>query len=465
MPAIALYSRGAAGSSADCLRACNWDRTQKGIMQLGSSCNYHNRDHRRSSESVIIRAGLVEEIIRISKAGGSMVLNGASIGAEPIRMISGRLPFFPSFSPAGSKFGLTFKDINADRVAMEEPVMWDSFRQGRLIERGHLYRQTFVLRSYEVGQDKTASIETIMNYFQETSLGHVMLAGIAGDGFGTTKAMVQNGLIWVVSRVHVEVDRYPVWGEVVELDTWVASSGKNGLRRDWLLRDVKTGQVLARATSTWVMIHQQTRKLSKMPDAAREEMSPHFLERHAFESETCLKISKLQDDSAVYKTSRLQARRTDLDMNHHVNNVKYIDWMTESVPAQCLETQEIRCLTLEYRRECGQTDLVDSLTSPEQVQTSETSVADPEFPYLSGSNDSITLKRNLKPEQQFIHLLKMQADGAEIVRGRTIWRPKSPNRSHPLETLNGRTPTQSELFPTKTAHYTRDTSRKIFPSI
>lgn len=454
MQPTALYAAGSA-APADYLGACRPDSRALRGMQGLELARCTRRDLRSGSG---IRAGLVEEIIRFSKAGGSMVLNGASIG-EPIRMISGRLPFFPS----PEKFGVFHE--KTDRVALEEPVMWDSFRQGRLIEKGLLYRQTFVIRSYEVGQDKTAPIETIMNYFQETSLGHVMLAGIAGDGFGTTRAMVENGLIWVVSRVHVEIDRYPVWGEVVELDTWVASSGKNGLRRDWLLRSVETGEILARATSTWVMIHQHTRRLSKMPDAARDEMSPHFLERRAIENDISLKISKLQDESAVYKTASLQARRTDLDMNHHVNNVKYIDWMTESVPVQCLETQEIRCLTLEYRRECGQTDLVDSLTSPEQVKSagrqpdiSETSVANREFPYLSGSKASMTLQRNFEPEQQFVHLLKMQADGAEIVRGRTTWRPKSMSR-HPLANLGAPTPTPSETLSSI------DRSRKIFPSI
>lgn len=37
-------------------------------------------------------------------------------------------------------------------------------------------------------------------------------------------------------------------GKVVEMDTWVTASGKNGMRRDWLVRDYKTGQILARAT-------------------------------------------------------------------------------------------------------------------------------------------------------------------------------------------------------------------------
>ena len=37
-------------------------------------------------------------------------------------------------------------------------------------------------------------------------------------------------------------------GDVVQVDTWVAPSGKHGMRRDWLLRDSKTGEILTRAS-------------------------------------------------------------------------------------------------------------------------------------------------------------------------------------------------------------------------
>jgi Acyl-ACP thioesterase len=34
----------------------------------------------------------------------------------------------------------------------------------------------------------------------------------------------------------------------VEVDTWVGASGKNGMRRDWHVRDHKSGQTILRAT-------------------------------------------------------------------------------------------------------------------------------------------------------------------------------------------------------------------------
>jgi hypothetical protein len=37
-------------------------------------------------------------------------------------------------------------------------------------------------------------------------------------------------------------------GDVVHVETWVSASGKNGMRRDWLLRDYNTGEILTRAS-------------------------------------------------------------------------------------------------------------------------------------------------------------------------------------------------------------------------
>ena len=34
----------------------------------------------------------------------------------------------------------------------------------------------------------------------------------------------------------------------MEVDTWVSQSGKNGMRRDWLVRDCNTGEIVTRAS-------------------------------------------------------------------------------------------------------------------------------------------------------------------------------------------------------------------------
>ncbi|XP_027152458.1 palmitoyl-acyl carrier protein thioesterase, chloroplastic-like [Coffea eugenioides] len=309
----------------------------------------------------------------------------------------------------------------------------DPFRQGLIIEEGVGYRQTVVIRSYEVGPDKTATLESVLNLLQETALNHVWMSGLLGDGFGATHGMMRNNLIWVVSRMQVQVDHYPIWGEIMEIDTWVGASGKNGMRRDWLLRSHATGLVFARATSTWVMMNQQTRRLSKMPDEVRAEISPWFIEQQAIKEDIPEKIEKL-DDNAKYIISGLQPKRSDLDMNQHVNNVKYVRWMLEAIPDKFFENHQLSGIILEYRRECGSSDVVQSLCEPNEggliadgIQQDNNIRLLSGFSRSSGVIEGNGLLQSLNPgPSSHTHLLQAKGESRneEILRGKTTWKRK-----------------------------------------
>ncbi|CAN1331355.1 Palmitoyl-acyl carrier protein thioesterase, chloroplastic [Linum perenne] len=281
-------------------------------------------------------------------------------------------------------------------------MLIDPFGLGRIVQDGFVFRQNFSIRSYEIGADRSASIETLMNHLQETALNHVKTAGLLGDGFGATPEMSKKNLIWVVTRMQVLVDRYPTWGDVVQVDTWVTGSGKNGMRRDWLIRDCKTGEILTRASSVWVMMNKLTRRLSKIPEEVRAEIEPYFLKSDPVVPEDSRKLLKLDDNTADHIRKGLSPRWNDLDVNQHVNNVKYINWILESAPPEILESHELCSMTLEYRRECGKDSVLQSLTS------------------VSG-NGIGSIGSAGKIECQ--HLLRLE-EGGEIVRGRTEWRPK-----------------------------------------
>jgi len=48
-------------------------------------------------------------------------------------------------------------------------MLVDPFGIGKIVEDGFVFRQNFSIRSYEIGADKTASIETLMNHLQVSS--------------------------------------------------------------------------------------------------------------------------------------------------------------------------------------------------------------------------------------------------------------------------------------------------------
>ncbi|GMY18474.1 palmitoyl-acyl carrier protein thioesterase, chloroplastic [Fagus crenata] len=220
----------------------------------------------------------------------------------------------------------------------------------------------------------------------------------------------------------------------MEIDTWVGASGKNGMRRDWLIRSQATGHVFARATSTWVMMNQQTRRLSKMPEEVRAEVTPWFIEKQAIKEDCPEKIVKL-DSNARYMDSNLKPKRSDLDMNHHVNNVKYVRWMLETIPDEILESHKLSTIILEYRRECGNSDIVQSLCQPDEGGILEDGLKQNNGTSLNGFSLASKILEGggllgfEKVPLRYTHLLqtKGERENAEIVRVRTKWKRKMSN--------------------------------------
>ncbi|KAL6978810.1 oleoyl-[acyl-carrier-protein] hydrolase [Sarracenia purpurea var. burkii] len=302
----------------------------------------------------------------------------------------------------------------------------DRLRLGSLLEDGPSYKEKFIVRCYEVGINKTATVETIANLLQEVGCNHAQSVGFSTDGFATINSMRKWHLIWVTARMHIEIYKYPAWSDVVEIETWVQTEGRIGVRRDWILKDYGTDEVIGRATSKWVMMNQDTRRLEKVRDDVREEFLTYCPKelRLAFPEKnngSLKKISKLEDP-APYCRLGLVPRRADLDMNQHINNVTYIGWVLESVPREILYTHELQSITLDYRRECQHDDIVDSLTSPEEDTTPV------ELNVSNGSAAAAT--KGKEDHHHFLHLLRLSGDGLEINRGRTEWRKKPAKQAH-----------------------------------
>lgn len=73
----------------------------------------------------------------------------------------------------------------------------------------------------------------------------------------------------------------------------------------------------------------------------------------------------------------------------------------QSIPQEFKEAHEVSKITLEYRREVGKGDTLDSFASKEPLKST------------NGASTS---------EVKFIHMMRDQ-DRDEINKGRTVWRP------------------------------------------
>ncbi|EFJ19868.1 hypothetical protein SELMODRAFT_444039 [Selaginella moellendorffii] len=251
--------------------------------------------------------------------------------------------------------------------------------------------ESFSIRSYEVGENRKISIATLANLLQEVACNHARNNGFSVDGFATTLSMRKYGLIWVITRIQIEVEEYPKWGDNIEIDSWFQFQGKNGTRRDWRVTNTRTGKVIARATSTFALMNQQTRRLARINDDVRNEFCLYVLHPPSwvFVDDAVTKpISKLSEYQHVKEN--LKPSLADLDMNQHVNNATYMNWILESLPREVYSKNELHSMTLEFRCECKRENTINACSSLEINDTNdESSSTFTHLLYLVGSNKEL----------------------------------------------------------------------------
>lgn len=169
----------------------------------------------------------------------------------------------------------------------------------------------------------------ILEAMQETAGTHSQLIGVGRN------ALLQKGVVWVLTRVEVVMDRYPKIGDTVSIETFPMPVRRCFFPRYFVFRD-EHGAEFGRAGTLWVLLDVATRKMAKpdicaalMPDNS-DLLAPLGLPA------TVMEVSGTLDVSTHFPVY------TDLDVNGHVNNTKYMDWCCNALGVDAMTSH---CLT------------------------------------------------------------------------------------------------------------------------
>ena len=141
-------------------------------------------------------------------------------------------------------------------------------------------------------------------------------------GFGYEQ-LIEKESIWVLSRLKAVFLRPPTWREEITASTW--HKGTDGVfsYRDFLICNADESEVLIRATSSWLIIHTDTRRIQRPRDFFPSTQEQLSAVQHALE-EPCQKIPVPKKGLILAETRKV--RYSDMDMNLHMNSAKYIEW-------------------------------------------------------------------------------------------------------------------------------------------
>lgn len=197
------------------------------------------------------------------------------------------------------------------------------------------------IRYSEVGVDGKLTLESLLDYFQDSSTFHSEDIGLG------VEYLKERHLAWVLSSWQIVVQRYPYLCENVVIGTKPYDfKGFLGYRN--FLMETDAGEQLACANSIWTLMDMEKMLPAKPP---AEMVEGYVISEKLPMDYAPRKISIPADGE---EQEKIQVRAHHLDTNGHVNNGQYVRIATEYVP----ENFQIRQLRAEYKKQAVLNDVM-----------------------------------------------------------------------------------------------------------
>lgn len=206
-----------------------------------------------------------------------------------------------------------------------------------------IWTKTYDVNTIVLDHQKRLSLAGLLNLLQDIAWIH---ANTAGWGF---EDLIAKGTIWVLARQRLVMSDWPVWEDEVTIRTWGRQAGSVMAMREFeiLVGDRKLGE----CTTTWLVLDWNTRKPQKL-DRVRFAL---LCRTEGLLNITAERIG-LRDD--LNSLTTFQVRNSDLDVNGHVNNTRYAQWITDTMTADEYAQYRIEEYEVNFLAETGVGDAV-----------------------------------------------------------------------------------------------------------
>ncbi len=161
-------------------------------------------------------------------------------------------------------------------------------------------------------------------------------------GFGIAE-MNESNYTWVLSRLAVEMMDMPSEYETFSVDTWIENVYRLFTDRNFTIYG-KDGKVYGYARSVWAMINLDTRKPADLLALHGQELIDYI--------ETD-KICPIEKPGRIKVTQQMPLRTievyyNDIDINGHVNSIKYIEHILDLFPKQWFAEKKVARFEMAY---------------------------------------------------------------------------------------------------------------------
>ena len=186
-------------------------------------------------------------------------------------------------------------------------------------------------------------------------------------GVSDKTVLDQYNLVWIITDYEIDVVRLPRFAEEITIETEAMSYNRLFCYRRFTIYD-DGGQELVHMMVTFVLMNRDSRKVHSVEP---EIVAP-------YQSEFSKKLIRgPKYDSLENPTSKdYRVRFYDLDMNGHVNNSKYLDWIFEVMGADFLTKHIPRKINLRYVKEVKPGGMITSAVELDGYESKHEIISD-----------------------------------------------------------------------------------------
>ncbi len=181
------------------------------------------------------------------------------------------------------------------------------------------FDKEYKIHVYEIGPDGKLSLFSFFNFLQDIAAEHAVKLRFGRDD------LMKTNRFWVLSRILANITLWPEWEETIIVRTW-----PKGTDKIFALRDFEVfypdGKHIASASSSWLVVDRTTKRIQR-PDNLVTRFNSEIRVKNALERNAG-KIEPVSSNGTAGDVFRVKI--SDLDLNLHTNNVKYIEWVTDT---------------------------------------------------------------------------------------------------------------------------------------
>lgn len=182
-----------------------------------------------------------------------------------------------------------------------------------------LYFNEHIIKHFEVDAAGRFSITALATHLQESAAEHASRLNV---GY---KHMTATNHAWMLARVRLKIFSAPQLGQKIETETWVKDHDRMFSYRDFHFKH--NGNVFGVANSAWLVVNLDDKRIVPAEEFVK----------NAYKFRTrCLindPIPKLRGVEGKAEHVILhQVKYSSIDLNHHVNNVAYLQWYFDYLP-------------------------------------------------------------------------------------------------------------------------------------